>query len=1146
MARQVRGCARAFAAAACLLLFSAGVSAQTSLGGIRGGIRDASGGVIPGASVMLKNEDTNQIRSTISTESGLYYFPSIPAGNYLVSTDVPGFHKYAAKVVLRVGQELTIDVTLAVAGSPVVVEVRDSTPVVETGGATISDVKESARIVALPLNGRSIATLFTLTPGVANWSTSLSSSTGNQINGLQQGSIQFLADGVSIEDKYLGDFSRVSPALEGVQEFKVEAMNSTAQFSKPATISYLTRSGSNTIHGSLFETYRSNDFLARNPFSTKPPAYLLRNEFGGALGGPVRLPGLYNGKDHTFFFFTYEGLRQDETYQATKGSPTEELRNGDFSHYIPSGESTVYTIYDPLTTRLDPGTGLYVRDAFPGNKIPESRISSVAKKALAQYPMPTSPGAPLDENLWVELPRGDRLNKYTGKVDHQRVKDTLSFTYTFVDQKRPSPKSGSPTEEIFYNNTTARTQQATFAHTHIFGPRAVNEFRAGITRPNSRRGPTIKSPAVTDTLGLQNVTGDTGWPGLYPYDPVTSDIEFGGWPGGLFWDDDNPQTAPQLFTTWVDNLSVTRGSHNLKMGFQFRTMAVNSDERGQPRGIYEFGAEWTGLGDANGHLTPGTGSGFATFLLGYDGVQWSPSSTLRSDKGFFYHRQKDLGLYFQDDWKVTQRLTVNLGLRYEYYSRYRDLRDQIATYDSQSRSLVLQTSVDQAFAVNPAAVKAYQDAGVVFKRYDEVGFPNHLIAPDRNDFAPRVGFAYALNRDGKSVLRGGYGISYWTLPLITLQAPTRQNPPFNFSRSQLNWPTEPRDLFRTRPAYVLGGGTPAFSDSEVFIAAPVSISPFSPYMRDPMAQTWNLTFEQEILKGTGLRASYIGTRGSNLQIMEPVNSFYPASLYPGVSEQDRRRDPTYGNANTLQTCGWSQSHQFQFEVRRTVSKGVQLQAFYVLQKTLNTSEQTTGDSGALRILGDRESGIADLDRRIRLEKGNSGYYPRHQLSFDFRIDLPWGPGQRWAGNTNGVLGKLLEGWQIAAISTNRSGLYFAPDRTRWRVADGNLPPGQRTVDRWFDTNAFVLPIDPATGDTVDLITNKRPGRNILEGPGYSMVDFSLFKVTRISEHMTMRLTLDAFNLFNHPNYQRPNTTTGNITNTVSDPRLLQFGARFYF
>jgi hypothetical protein len=282
-----------------LLSLPSSALAQTSLGGIRGSLQDSSAAVIPGQEVVLVNQETNQTRTTVTTESGLYTFPSLPPGNYIITVERPGFKKYGGSIILRVGQEAVVNLSLEPASSQITVEVQAVTPVIETSGATIADVKESERIKTLPLNGREITSLFTLTAGVSRTG-------GTQVNGLQVGSVMFLGDGISMEDRYTGDMSRVNPALEGIQEFRIETLNSSAQYSKPATVSYVTKSGTNTIHGSAFETYRSNRFYARDPFSQNKQPPLQRREFGASAGGPVWVPKLYNGKDKTFFFFTYE------------------------------------------------------------------------------------------------------------------------------------------------------------------------------------------------------------------------------------------------------------------------------------------------------------------------------------------------------------------------------------------------------------------------------------------------------------------------------------------------------------------------------------------------------------------------------------------------------------------------------------------------------------------------------------------------------------------------------------------------------------------------------------------------------------------------------------------------------------------------
>jgi len=1115
---------------------------QTSLGEIKGLIRDSSGGVVPGVSVSLSNQDTNQTRTTLSTEAGLYVFPSLAAGNYLITVEAKGFQKFEGKVVLRVGQQATVDIGLVVGAAGVTVEVKDETPVVEAGNATISDTKESERIKTLPLNGREITSLFSLTPGVTRTG-------GTQINGLQMGSVMFLGDGISMEDRYLGDISRVNPALEGIQEFRIETLNSGAQYSKPATITYITKSGSNAFHGAAFLTYRSNAFYARDPFSQNDQPPLQRREFGTSVGGPVRIPKLYNGKDKTFFFFTYEGLRQPQFNTYHFGSPPQEIRDGDFSNYIPYDVNTTtpFKIYDPLTTRLDPATGIYIRDQFPGNKIPSTRISNMAKQAMKYFPLPNrGAGYTSDQNTESHLSASTERNKYTTRIDQQLSKDTISGSFTWTDQITDSPKGYGVSELIYFNKTTARTWQVTLGDTHIFTPTLVNELRLGGTRPNSRRGPTVKDPIITDVLGLQNATGDSGWPCLYPY-TTSVDVEY----SSFFFDDDNPQTAPQTIITVADNLSWTRGHHAFKMGGQYRYNALNSNEIGQPRGCYEFPADWTALaGDPSGTWVQGTGSGMASFLLGY-----SLAGELRTNKGFFYHRQQDFALYFQDDWKVTQRLTLNLGLRYEYYTRYKEKNDQIATYDPATQSMVTSGPIESAYGVNQAAIQAYRDAGVVFKSASEVGFASGLFDPDRNDFAPRVGFAYSMDSQGKTVLRGGYSISYWTWPLITLQARSRSNPPFDFRRLMVEYPPSydysgvgQTEFTQGTPPYVLGGGKQAFDDTQLRIGVPVTMSPFDPHAKDSMAQTWHLTVERQLFSKTGVRLSYVGTRGSNLQVIDPINSAAPASTMPGVSTQNRRANPVYGDIGQLTFPGFSNSNQFQAEVHRNVSRGLTLQAFYAYNRSINNSDYSNGSSAALTILGDRQSGIASQADRLNLEKATSSSYPIHQFTFNFLYDVPFGPNQRWGSSTNGFVSRLIGGWQMAAIGSVRSGLFMSYGNrgvTKWQEGDPNLSKDQQTVAKYFDNSVFVNAIDE-NGKPVDYYTNKRPGRDTIVGPGFRNIDFSIFKNTQIWENVNLRIMVDMFNIFNHPSWGMPNATTGAITGMASSPRLFQFGARFEF
>jgi len=1139
-----------------LSIYPSELSAQTVFGAIKGVVRDPSGAVIPGVPVIVTNVGTARSRQGLSNAAGEYVIADLAPAEYEITATREGFKKWTSKLTLRTLQTLVVDITLEVGQTTITVEVRDSTPVITTSEATLGDVIEAERIKQLPLNGRDLAQLFTLTPGVTRVG-------GTGMNGIQAGAFQFTQDGVSIENKYTGDIVRNRPALEGVAEFRIETNNSSAVFSRPGNVTLVTKSGTNAWHGSIFETHRNNGggLKTRDVFQNSPieeenkPLFLIRNEFGASVGGPVRIPKVYNGRDKTFFFFAYEGLRQRMSDHIVANSPPQALRDGDFSNYHPMFSDDISIIYDPMTTRPDPDhPGFFIRDPFPGNIIPPERISPMAKAALPFYPLPNVPGKDYDEdNIRVGLPRNNDLNRYTAKVDHHfSDKDSLSASYGFIDQVYTDPRSyygGTPTTEIYFNKGTSRTQIVTLSETHVFGPNAVNELHLGATRPHDRRGPPIRDPARTTLMNLPNATGDTGWPCLVPYDETW----WWGGDAGLHFDDDNPQEAPQVFLQANDNLSIQRGTHRFNLGGYFRALTINSDERGQPRGCYSFGFDSTGLEapvvddngnpvlDENGNWIPsemplpGTGSGLASFLLGIPDY-----ADLRSDKGFFYHRQKEFAVYIQDDWKVTPRLTLNLGLRYDFFARYRDKRNQIATFDPASGAVVTPYSVwGLAY---PPAVTAFENAGVAFTTAGEVGFPPFLLEPDRNDFAPRVGLAFKLT--DKTVLRGGWGLYYWTTPLITLQAPSRQNPPFNFTRNAVAGYAD--ETLRRVPPFIMGVTPPneIFSPTQISIPGTIGIRPFDPYMQDSWADTWNVTLERELAWRTSIRASYVGTRGHNLQIVDPINTAKPASLNPGVSTRYRRDFPLYGDMGMLKTLGKSESHQLQIEVKRTAGRGVTAQGFYVWQKTVNTSEFSAASASPLGILGAAQSGIADINTRLALERGESANYPRHNLTFNFLVDLPFGPGHGWSGGTNPVVHKLIGGWQVASISSFRSGFPFSARRFTGgrfyeRVCNGNLPSGERErgIERWFDTGCFVR--------GGDVITSAYPGRNVLEGPGLANIDFSIVKNTSIYEKATVRFTGDFFNLFNHPNLGIPGTG-GSISSLATDPRIIQFGLRVEF
>ena len=1124
------------------------LQAQIVTGTIKGTIRDSSGAVMVNVPVTVKDLGTAITRQGMSNAAGDYVVADVPAAQYAVSVQYPGFQSWTTNLTLRTAQTAEINIVLDVGQISTQVEVKDSTPIINTVESTLSNTLEGSRILQLPLNGRDLAQLFQLTPGVNR-------TAGTRMNGIQSGAFQFLQDGISIENKYNGDIVNNRPAMEGVAEYHIESADSDAKYSRTGTVILTTRSGTNSFHGSIFDVHRNNGWgLVTRQYNqgiNSKPAFLIRNEFGASLGGPVRIPKLYNGKDKTFFFFTYEGRRQNQSQPIVANSPPAELRNGDFSHYYASDMSPgqVAIIYDPMTTRPDPAhPGFFLRDPFPGNIIPPERISAMAKAALPFYPMPNQPGLDYwSGNIRVTNPLINNLNSYTAKLDHHfSENDVLTGSYSFIDQANTQTKSGyggTPSEEFYFNKGTSRTQVISLGETHIFNPNTVNEIRLGGTRPHDHRGPPPRTPARTTLLNLPNATGDTGWPCLVPEDEAWS------LDAGLHFDDDNPQTAPQTFYTVNDNVSMVRRSHHINVGGNFRDLLLNSDERGQPRGCYEFDWFQTGLEGLDSNPVPGTGSGLAAFLLGN-----ADYAALRSDKGFFYHRQKEFQTYIQDDWRLNSHLTLNLGLRYELYTRYHDKRNQIATFDPASGAIVTPLPVSQI--AYPAAVAAYEASGVVFKSASEVGLPENLFQPQHKDFAPRVGLAYKIN--DKTVVRGGFGMYYWTTPTITLQAPSRQNPPFNFTRQAASGDTV---TYLTHvPSFEMGNTPPdqIFGSTQLSVGTDnIGVSPFDPYMKDSWVDQWNITIERKIPWNSSLRLSYVGNQGHNLQISDPINSQLPASLYPDLSSDQRRKYPIYNDMQMLKTLGYSANNQMQIQFKHTTQKGILMDAFYVYQSTLDTSEFSAAAASPNGILGAAKSGIDDIYTRIALGHGPSSYEPRHRLTYNFLIDMPFGRGHRFGNAVSPALNKLIGGWQVASISTFSSGSFFtngltASNTGSVRVCNGNLPNNQRTISKWFDTSCFVRSDDAIFagtpfGKSVDQPINPgRPARNVLVGPGFANVDGSVFKNTPLHENLNLRFTADFFNLPNHPALSNPNATSGRITGQANGPRIIQFSLRLEF
>jgi hypothetical protein len=1040
-----------------------------------------------------------------------------------------------------VGQTVTIDPTMELGAVGATVEVTGAAPVIETEGMQVSDVKDSLRIQSLPLNGRAITNLFDLTPGVEGG--------GNpRVNGLKVGSADMLLDGISMVNRFGGGIVQVQPGLDTIQEYRVETAGSGAQYSRPATISVVTKSGTNEFHGTAFETHRNNfgglRARARQDFYQTPPQ-LIRNEYGISAGGPVI-------RNKTFWFVAYEGQKQRQAQFARTSVPTEAMWNGDFSNAVTTNGERI-AIYNPFTTGPNGE-----RQPFPGNIIPKELISPFASVMKSVSALPAGPNAA--GNPWVEsnfeayYPRRNNSQTLTLKGDHVfSEKDTLSgrFTRSWADASTFGGVYGYPPPGS--TNAGGTSAQDTNIYSifarwnHVFTPVFLNEFQASSDRSRNHAGTLADQTNWGSQLGLPNPFGALGWPTICASGPF-----FGG-----CWDAGNPSdqnlTGFQLEnnTTWI------RGTHTFKFGFKGRQEYNNVQELQQAQGSHSFGGDWTALYDPSSRAaTPFTGSGFASLLLG------APTYLSNQyNRGYFYFRQKEIGLYAQDNWRVNQRLTLNLGVRWDYWTPYKEKFNRLLNLDMTNyvgRMEVItpdNTRMEDIPGIPPAVLASWANRGLTWKTAEQAGFPSSLLPADSNNFAPRLGLAYRLSENW--VIRSGYGVYYWTMPLSQILQSSRTNPPFN-----LRFTNEIGSQYGTNPVYALTN-PPAANEfvgkaivpTEGVVQLSRAAQPFMPWdvntWSDNMAQEWTFTLEREIMKNTAVRASYIGNHGSGLEQRwrwndpETVWNYQARTGQVAPTNADlRRANPnwTSGCCNApIRHNGYSNSHSLQAEVERRYSNGLAFQWFYTFSRVLTTSD-TGGYNFGSNSINSSGSGTAFAvpepqvilgqpqlteDERLRLGYANSDAVPAHRIRWNGIYELPFGRGQKFGSGASGALNHLIGGWQIAFIGDWRSGFWQGVASSAYLFGDPTLDAGERPEMNIFGRRQrlwFRGYFDPTQASGVDQAQLQQlvpldPGQRVLRplGAGFdNRVPQTLANGETVLTNINENLVWNARNFFRGP------------------------------
>jgi len=1025
-----------------LVLGALVASAQTPLGTVTGLATDPSGGAVPGVSVKLTNQETGVVRAGATNSTGVYSFPDLPPGTYRLDASAKGFrpvetHQFAVEPYRTVRQDVSLE--LAGANSEVVVT-SAAAPMIQVDSPSIASGLTNQELVDLPTNYRSVAKnsgdsgliseiLPETIPGVVQ--------VGNGAKWLTPGagaaSVKVKVDGIETTFGNFGSPDNVSqPSMEAIQEFSANILTNRAEFGGMGTITTATRGGGNQFHGSLYEYMHNSATDARNAFATSLPFTNLHN-YGGTFGGPMR-------RDRTFFFVDFDGERGVSAYLFSPNVPTVAMRAGDFSAFA------------PLT---NPSGG-----AFAGNVIPQQLQSPQAIEAAKlffpqpNYGPPTLTAA--NYRASFDGPEVHRTEEF--RLDHYFSAGHsafLRYENRKDDYHIPGARSPLPPTTIGTSDNIRRVNFWTLGDVAALRPNLVNEFRAGVVILVSASGADFTGESVLQQIGIS---------GLPDRGPVES-LPFFSISG--FSNNNINLLSPvnDGHAQLADNLSWVRGRHSMKFGVENVDWFVNRympNNSGNPIfGSYSFTGKFTG-------------NAYADFLLGL------PATVTREEPyATQYNRSRDWAAFAQDDFKVSGRLTLMYGLRYEYNGPAYALNGNMYSFDLATGKIILpsQSSIAHVSALFPS--------NLPIETADSVGLGRSLRHADGNNFAPRFGFSYQLDRAARTVLRGGWGI-YYNHYSENIPGDLAAGP-FAATTLSNNSIVNGQPLFTLANPFAISG-TPGT----------LSLRAVTPDLRNAYTQQYSLSLERELTTDTGLRVSYIGSKATQLTYRRDVNQPM-ASTVP--FSNSRRPYPLFGTINYADNGADMLYSGLQTEVQRRFSHGLLFNSTWTWARELSDADETD----------DFELGttIEDTYNRRR-DRGNVYSVPRHQWENQALYALPFGRGA------------LLGGWQLNAMLNLNTGNWFTPlisgpdptntNQTTLRPNVSGPVPTPHTMAEWFNPSVFTTPAAGQWGDA---------GRGIIEGPGWVLFNLGLEKTVRLEKYGAVEFLASFQNVLNHTNLGEP-------------------------
>ena len=1117
--------------------FSAALSlgalyAQSNLATVTGIITDAAGAAAPGVNVTILNQETNVRRSVLTNEEGAFTIVNLNPGRYELTGMKEGFRTFReTEIVLEVGQTLRSDFVLEVGPVSQTISVAATVAPLNTENGSIKgDVIVQEEIQDIPLNGRDFTELALLVPGVAPNAQGGAGSFAS-INGARGDNTNFVVDG--FDDRNIrGAAAQFRPNIDAMQEFKMEVSGYSAEYGKMAggILNMVLKTGGNQLHGSVFEYVRNDKFDSRAYFDTEKLGFH-QNQFGATATGPVIIPKLYSGRDRTFFLWSWESFRQSWGETKRGNVPSELERAGDFSQTVNNAGVSI-KIRDPFASNA----------VFPGNVIPANRFDPVALKLIGYYPLPnrTGPG----NNYQATANNVNHWDSFLGKIDHRfDNRNSMAVRAGKRFGRNNAPWAGSNLG-VFQNDVRDDRELAGVDYTHLFQPNLLMEFRFGVSRNASREQIISDGGDTAVELGMAGSTHDPLLRG-FPLVNMTNYLSLGY---------ANNEPVQYFVTDWQHDMKFywTKDKHVLKFGANYARYQFNQPYFNNSRGTMTANGVWTGGGTAT------NGNAIGDLLLG---LLNSSSNTTQINRN--YMRQQGLGLFVNDDWKATKKLTLNLGFRYELELPLYDKYDRMTNFIPEFGKIVIASDATLRDFQKLLADTGLTNLVALAKDYN---LPRSLVYTYYKGFAPRMGFAWRPGKSLKTVIRGGYGIFYSGQLLNDIRNGLDNVFPFVQAANYSRLASDPNALTISNPWNPARGTQTGTTSSTGY-----------KYNSHPgYLQSYNLTIERDLRRGAMVEVSYVGSKGTHLGRQYNYNTPYRSlagffafgTSFPAPVPQLGTGAVNYWDFGTNSIYGAGQ-----ITLRKRASGGFFYRVSYSFGKSIDDASQFTGSAtGGF-------SGALD-PRNLRLERGRSDFDRRQTVTASFVYPIPVGRNRKYLRRAGTIANGFLGGWQLAGTIVFYTGAPFTiQDSTvnlslgessrpnRIRNGGDVTGGGRRGIDYpWFDPAAFVH--TAACVNSTPRVCNPdqygfipfapgNSGRNILDGPGTFSTNMSLIKRFPAGERKSWVVRWEAFNVLNHPNFlistnfrNYNETAAGYLADVQASgqggPRIMQFALRYEF